>query len=78
MKKFNELTEQCQSRCFNLSLTWQKMTNWSIEIYTGYKTSYKVEFFSDGHLNKKEAIKKGIKYMKELKKRGDVTRSPQF
>ena len=78
MKKFNELTDMCQDRCFNLSLTWQKMTDWSVEIYTGYETSYEKKFYTDGHSNKKEAIKGAIEYMKGLKKRGEVTTAPQF
>lgn len=78
MNNFNKLTELCQSRCFNLSLTWQKMTGWSVEIYTGYMKSYEKKFYTDGHTNKKEAIKKAIKYMKSLDKRGVVTLAPQF
>jgi len=78
MKKFDELAGLCQNRCFNFSLTWQKMTDWSIEVYTGYKTSYEKKFYTDGHNNKKEAIKEAIEYMKELKERGVVSTAPQF
>lgn len=79
MKKFNRLTELCQSRCFNLSLTWQKMTDWSVEIYVGYSSgSYEKKFYTDGHTKKKEAIKEAIKYMEEFDKKGAITIAPQF
>lgn len=64
MKKFNKLAVLCQSRGFNLSLQWQPLTKWSIEVYIGYsKSSYTQKFYADGHLKKNEAIRKAINYM---------------
>jgi hypothetical protein len=78
VKKFDELTGLCQNRCFNFSLTWQKMTEWSVEIYVGYTHSYKKKFYTDGHISKRKAIKKAVKYMKKLDKAGTVTIAPAF
>ena len=55
MKKIFEI---CQDRNWNVSLTWQKINDYSIEIYKGYKTSYELIFYTDGHTDKNEAIKK--------------------
>ena len=35
-----------------------RSNNYSIEIYKGYKSSYEVIFYTDGHSDKKQAIKK--------------------
>ena len=55
MKKIFEI---CQDRNWNVSFTWQKINDYSIEIYKGYKTSYELIFYTDGHTDKKQAIKK--------------------
>lgn len=79
MSKLDELISLCQSRCFNFSLTWQKNTDWSVEIYVGYsQNSYEKKFYTDGHISKKDAIKKAIKYMKKLDQKGATTLAPQF
>jgi DNA polymerase-3 subunit epsilon len=61
---FAELEEYCLNRDLNVSLSWQKMTNWSVEVYRGYKKSYQGIFYTDGHLNKSEAINVAIKHFK--------------
>ena len=55
MKKIFEI---CPDRNLNISFTWQRINNYSIEIYKGYKSSYEVIFYTDGHSDKKQAIKK--------------------
>lgn len=64
--KSEKLFEQCLCRDWNVSITWQKVTDWSIEIYTGYKTRYKKIFYTDGHTSKAEAIAKALKFFEEL------------
>ena len=68
-KRLDKLFGLCQQRDINISLTWQKMTGWSVEIYIGYTHSYKKLFYTDGHISKKKALKDGIKFMKELDKK---------
>jgi len=79
-EKFNELADMCQSRAFNFSLTWQKMTGWSVEIYIGYSdSSYEKKFFSDRHLKKGKAIKRALKYMKNIDDRDvPMLGTPQY
>ncbi len=74
-----EFIALCQNRAFNFSLTWQKMDDWSLEIYTGYsKHSYELRFYTDGHSKREDAIKEGLEYMRDLKARKVRTLAPQF
>ena len=67
MKKAKELFDICLSHGLNISLTWQKMTNFSIEIYRGYDKSYSAVFYSEGHIKSKNAIKAALKHMRNYK-----------
>ena len=69
MKKITKLFELCKKRDWNISLTYQKINGYSIEIYTGYKTNYKKIAFIDGCLTQKEAVKKVSKFLKDKGKR---------
>lgn len=40
--------EICQNNNLNVSLTWQRINDYSIEIYKGYKSSYELIFYTDG------------------------------
>ena len=62
MKKIFEI---CQDRNLNISFTWKRINNYSIEIYKGYKSSYEVIFYTDGHSDKKQAIKKELRFLNE-------------
>lgn len=64
-----ELFEICQDRNWNVSLTWQKINDYSIEIYKGYKSSYELIFYTDGHTDKNEAIKKAKSFLKDISKK---------
>ncbi len=64
MSKTKELFDLCLSEDINVSLTRQRITGWSVEIYTGYKSSYKSLFYTDGHTSRKSAVKKALKFMK--------------
>ena len=57
MKKLFEI---CQNNNVNVSFTWQRINDYSIEIYKGYKASYELIFYTDGHTDKKQAIKKAL------------------
>ncbi len=61
-REFSKLEEFCISRDYNISVTWQRMTDWSIEIYTGYKTKYSKLFYTDGHIDKSEALNKAFEH----------------
>jgi len=68
MKLRKKIIKHCLSRDLNISLTYQKINNWSIEIYTGYKDSYTLVFYSDGHLKEKDAAKAALEYFSGFKK----------
>lgn len=55
MKK---LFEMCQNNNVNVSFTWQRINDYSIEIYKGYKSSYELIFYTDGHTDKNKQLKK--------------------
>ena len=42
-----------------------RSNNYSIEIYKGYKSSYEVIFYTDGNTDKKQAIKKALRFLNE-------------
>ncbi len=65
MKKPQRLFDICHNDDKNVSLSYQRVTFYSVEIYIGYKSNYKNFFYSDGHLTVKSAAKAGIKFMKK-------------
>ena len=65
MKKVQELMDLCHSYDFNYSISYQKINDYSIEIYTGYKTNYKNVFYIDGELNLKKAVKKTLEFFND-------------
>jgi len=50
-----EVFEYALSRDLNISITWQKITNWSIEIYRGYESKYEKIYYTDGHIDRETA-----------------------
>lgn len=72
MKAETELFNRCISLGFNVSLTYQRINDYSIEIYHGYQTSYKQYFYTDGNLTRMGAIRKAIRYLDKLKKEGNA------
>ena len=58
-----ELFNECISRDYNCSITYQRINDYSVEIYTGYKSTYKLIFYSDGHLTHKKAVNEGLKFL---------------
>ena len=57
--------EICQNNKLNVSLTWQTINDYSIEIYKGYKSYYELIFYTDGNTDKKQAIKKALRFLNE-------------
>ena len=57
--------EMCQNNNVNVSFTWQRINDYSIEIYKGYKLSYELIFYTDGNTDKKQAIKKALRFLNE-------------
>ncbi len=66
MKLETQLFEECISRVYNCSITYQKINDYSIEIYRGYKMNYTKIYYSDGDFDKEKAIKKALKYLRSL------------
>ena len=65
MKLETQLFNECKERSLNCSLTYQRINDYSIEIYTGYKDSYKKVFYTDGHLDKIFAIKSALNFIRK-------------
>lgn len=65
MKKINALMLECQNRNFHCSISWQRITDFSIEIYTGYESKYRKIFYTDGHIKLKHAVKEANKFMNQ-------------
>jgi len=63
MDKFNQLTDECISRSLNCSITYQRINDFSVEIYKGYGSNYGIVFYTDGHINPKKAIKKALQFL---------------
>ena len=42
-----------------------RSNNYSIEIYKGYKSYYELIFYTDGNTDKKQAIKKALRFLNE-------------
>lgn len=60
MKKIKQLFDECNTRNLHCSITNQRITDYSIEIYKGYESSYEKVFYSGGHLKIKHAVRKGL------------------
>lgn len=60
----NQLFDECKSRNWNCSLTYQRINDFSVEIYKNYKNNYELIFFTDGHLKKEKAIKTALKFIR--------------
>ena len=65
MKIETQLFDECKKRSLNCSLTYQRINDYSVEIYTGYKDSYQKVFYTDGHLDKIVAIKSALNYIRK-------------
>ena len=66
MKKVKQVLGEALNRNLNVSLTHQRMNNWSIELYTGYVATYQKVFYTDGHSSPKEAAKHTLEFLKTL------------
>lgn len=66
MKIETQLFEECKNRAMNCSITYQRINDYSVEIYKGYETSYQKIFYTDGHLEPKTAIRKALKFLRAL------------
>ena len=60
MNKIKKLFAICEDSNWHVSLTYQRINDYSVEIYTGYVSSYENLFFSDGHASIDGAIQKGL------------------
>ena len=63
--KTQKLLDLCHSRNLHCSISWQRVTGYSVEIYTGYKSDYSNLFFTDGHTKPKKAVKEALKFIKK-------------
>jgi hypothetical protein len=80
MSKINELFAECKTRNYNVSLTYQGINAYSVEIYTGYKQNHKLVAFVDGSLTAKGACKKALKLLRKAETNTKTTkcRTPEL
>ncbi|WP_320034818.1 hypothetical protein [Halarcobacter sp.] len=69
---YEKLFSECLSRDWSVSLIWQRMTNWSVEIYTGYEVNYNKKFFTSGHIHRAEATKEALRFLDGLSASGVI------
>lgn len=60
------LLAECKNHSLNVSLTNQRINDFSVEIYTGYKETYKCLFYTDGHLYYEAAITEALEFLKTI------------
>lgn len=58
------LFAECQNRNLHASITYQRINDFSIEIYTGYVSNYVKLFYTDGHTDLNAAIKAALGFLK--------------
>ena len=68
MKKAQEPINQCISMYLSCSITYQPINDYSVEIYKGYKGSYELIFYTDGHIKSKKAIKEALKFIESYER----------
>lgn len=66
MKIETQLFEECKSKGLNCSLTHQSITDYSVEVYKGFNTTYQKIFYTDGHISRSVAIRKALKFIRAL------------
>ncbi|BAV39402.1 hypothetical protein BPT24_285 [Tenacibaculum phage pT24] len=64
MKKLKKLIGKCVNYNLNISFTHQRINDYSIEIYKPHSKGQPPLFYTDGHIDAKKAIKKGLKFIK--------------
>ncbi|QDM00819.1 hypothetical protein [Aliarcobacter butzleri] len=68
MSKTKKLFGLCLNQDLNVSLSWQKITDWTVEIYVGYRTNYRNIFYGQS-TSKKEVLKEAIDFMKNFSRK---------
>ncbi len=63
MCKTLELMETCRNLSLHCSVTYQSITSYSVEIYTGYVSTYKEVFYTDGKVSLEEAIDLALEFL---------------
>lgn len=66
MKLETQLFHLCQQNNYNCSITYQIITDYSVEIYKGYGDNYNKIFYTDGHIDINHAIRLGLKFLKTI------------
>lgn len=61
-----ELINECKNRNLHVSVTYQRITDISIEIYKGYKSNYQCLFYIDGKPNLESAIIEATEWLNTI------------
>lgn len=62
----DKLIAECKNRNLNVSFSNQRMNDFSVEIYKGYKEEYECVYYTDGHLYYEVAIQNALIFLNTL------------
>lgn len=63
MEKLEQLYSVCKDRIYNCSVTYQRINDYSVEIYTGHETNYKNIYYTNGHSCITDAIDVALNFL---------------
>ena len=63
MSKIKKLILECKDLNLHCSVTYQKITDFSVEIYKGYEKKYEKVYYTDGHSKINDAVKKAQRFL---------------
>ena len=59
------LMREFENRNLNCSISYQRVNDLSLEIYTGYKSNYQSYFYTDGHVEFGTLIRAGVDFLEQ-------------
>ncbi|GET46479.1 hypothetical protein [Capnocytophaga felis] len=63
-KMLKKLEDLCLARDWNFSVSWQRITGYTVEIYTGYIENYNGIYYDEASSLYK-VIKKGVQFIEK-------------
>lgn len=66
IRTFEELISICKNNNFNITIGYQKINDYSIEIYKGYVSNYEQIYYSDGDIDLDFTILKAINFVENI------------
>lgn len=64
MKLETQLFNECQSLNLHCCIAWQRINEYSVEIYKGYVSNYQKVFYTDGSTSREVVMRRALKFLK--------------